>query len=55
MGDLLTALTVAPWLILLGWFTFIFIEWSGRGKGETHVHARLLGEWKNGQGFSDRD
>lgn len=26
--DALTALTVVPWLIPLGFFTFIFLEWS---------------------------
>jgi hypothetical protein len=46
LGDLLTALTVLPWLIPLGFFTFIFIEQSGRGRGEANLYARLLGEWQ---------
>lgn len=54
IGDLCVALTVFPWLFVLGYFVFIFLEWSGRSKGEDHVYARLLGERKIHEGRGDR-
>lgn len=42
--DLFTALEILPWLIVLGFFTFIFLEWSAKRKGEENLHARLFGE-----------
>lgn len=43
-GDLLTALGCLGWLIPLGFFTFIFLEWSARHKGEENLATRMFGE-----------
>jgi hypothetical protein len=47
LSDWLTAMTILPWLIPLGFFVFIFLEWSGRDRREDNVHARLFGSQKD--------
>lgn len=54
-SDLLTALVTLPWLIPLGFFTFIFLEWSGRDRGEAHLYARLLGQRKEYESKRDSE
>lgn len=41
MPDLLTALTVLPWLIPGGLFTVIFFEWSARDRGAQETLRRV--------------
>lgn len=37
LSDLLTVLMIFPWLIPLGFFAFIFLEWSGKDRGAQEV------------------
>jgi hypothetical protein len=53
MADGWVALTCLPWLIPLGIFTVIFMEWSGRGRGEENLHTRLFGEERIHHTFDD--
>jgi hypothetical protein len=53
MSDLWVAITCLPWLVPLGFFAFIYVEWSGRGRGEENLHTRLFGEERVRSAFSD--